>query len=710
MITEKVNIFRSSNPIQQYWTGGWAGTGEPGEAHSAPGFRLGLATVPSRNRGNRSCPRFVPTNTKEMTTSHAKTGVPTEPNPESLGAQRVKRRALPGILTAILGIIVLSACRNTSSPYHHKPDGTPANNGGASAPLEIEVGPRPELAEGWKPGRIKIQGINNGRAQYLAEGAAWKEAQVRQVFFEGARLRTGPGTTMDLFLWANGPFLRLAPDTDVAFEKLRHQVGADADVVETSIRLHRGRVGGSVRKLVPGSTYQLRTAEHTYRFRSGGLYDLRESGRITCRRGEIQISGPGVDVSIRGGEQFDPITRSVHHVDGTGARIPVAVSPPPSDPQPLIEANSTFALESYAKLRSRPGNLAISPFSISSAAAMTLAGAGGVTAKQLAQAFHFSNVQTNLHELFGWLNTVVASLQRDETMDMEISNSLSATGSHRFQNSFQRLATRNYQAALKTSEIEDGGDAVGQRRTQRPNRSTQPERTNTHAVENGTASSAMTLANRVNFRGKWQRPFQKTETKPASFHTTRNRKVTVPFMNQEAMFHYADVDQLQLLIMPFLGGGVEMVVLLPRRWDGISDLERSLSLTNLARWCGKSTETPVSLSMPKFEFEGQMELIEALRTMGILDAFDPGRADFSRMVEHPEGLFLGTVEHTVRVRVDEEGAEAMALTQFVTVSGVAEPEKVRLPVFRADHPFLFIIRETSTGTILFLGRVSNPGC
>jgi serine protease inhibitor len=172
-------------------------------------------------------------------------------------------------------------------------------------------------------------------------------------------------------------------------------------------------------------------------------------------------------------------------------------------------------------------------------------------------------------------------------------------------------------------------------------------------------------------------------------------------MHQVARFPLAALDNLDILELPYQGDRLAMVVLLPKKRDGLTALEKSLSRENLDRWLGLLGPQPVRLSLPRFKLERRFELSRTLQAMGMIDAFAAGKADFSGMTGNRE-LFISLVIHQAEVEVNEEGTEASAATAVVHKRG-APPT-----AFVADHPFLFLIRDRQSGSILFMGRVVNP--
>jgi serpin B len=188
----------------------------------------------------------------------------------------------------------------------------------------------------------------------------------------------------------------------------------------------------------------------------------------------------------------------------------------------------------------------------------------------------------------------------------------------------------------------------------------------------------------------------------APFQVSADEKVTVPLMEQTARFPYVDADTFQALELPYAGNDLSMVVLLPKKADGLAALEQRLTEANVRDWLAKLRPDEVRVALPRFKVESGFELAETLKAMGMRQAFT-GAADFSGM-DGRGGLFISAVIHKAYADVNEEGTEAAAATAVLLTRAA-----VRLgPVFRADHPFVFLIRDTRSGSVLFLGRVVNP--
>jgi serpin B len=387
------------------------------------------------------------------------------------------------------------------------------------------------------------------------------------------------------------------------------------------------------------------------------------------------------------------------------AIISQALASERTEMNPLVEANTAFALQLYGKLRSTEGNLALSPYSISSALAMTYAGARGDTAQQMEQTLHFDQSKTGLHELFGRLDATLKAAQGSN--ELSIANSLWPRAAYPFREEFLNLLKRDYGATITPLNYEREAEPAQVTINQWVDDKTRHKIAELIGPGVLDALTRMVLVNAIYFKGTWATPFPESATQPDKFYAQPGATITVPFMHKRGQFRYAENDQLQMLALPYIGQKLEMVVLLPRRRDGIGPLESSLTPTSLAEWTSGMRNQQVDVALPKFKMSSGFSLAQALKAMGLNDAFDPERADFSGMDGRAHWLYLSAVLHKAYIEVNEKGTEAAAATAVVVrPSGVRIEERPR--EFQADHPFLFLIRDSTTGSILFMGRVVKP--
>jgi serine protease inhibitor len=370
----------------------------------------------------------------------------------------------------------------------------------------------------------------------------------------------------------------------------------------------------------------------------------------------------------------------------------------------LVQGNTAFALDLYGSLIEGHENLFLSPFSISTALAMTYAGARGETAAQMARALHFPRDGESLHAAFARLRARVDRVQAEGDVALAVANALWPQAGYPFLEPFLELALTYYGVTIQPL---DYGDAAGAR--QRINAWVE-EQTQSRIVElipPGVldALTRLVLVNAIYFKGSWASQFEPERTAEAPFWIGPQEAVTAPLMAQKGKFRYGEQEGLQVLELPYVGEALSMLVLLPRERDGLPDLERRLSPETLARWAERLVRREVAVWLPKFTLTSEYVLNRALVALGMEGPFLADKADFSGMDGRPQWLYIAAVFHKAFVEVNEEGTEAAAATAVVMK---ARSLPLPPPTFRADHPFLFLIRENETGSILFLGRVTDP--
>jgi serpin B len=373
----------------------------------------------------------------------------------------------------------------------------------------------------------------------------------------------------------------------------------------------------------------------------------------------------------------------------------------------VVEANNQFAFEYYSHLKNREtGNIFFSPFSISSALVMTYEGAREQTAKEMQSVLHFpadDNLRrTEYLKIFNELN------KKDKKYELNIANALWAQKDYQFLSDY--IDTVEKYHGGKTNNLDFVKDPEGSRVTINDWVEKQTKDKIKDLIPQGVINdmTRLVLTNAIYFKGEWVKQFDKENTTDEDFRINENDSVKVPMMqrtDEEAEFNYAENKDLQILEMPYSGEDLSMLILLPKN-DDLAKVENSLSTENLAQWKKDLKKQRVEVFVPKFKFETKYLMTEDLKAMGMPTAFGLG-ADFSGM-DGKKDLFISEVIHQAFVEVNEEGTEAAAATGVVMMLGALPGEETKIPVFRADHPFIFLIQEKNSGNILFIGRVVNP--
>jgi serpin B len=368
-----------------------------------------------------------------------------------------------------------------------------------------------------------------------------------------------------------------------------------------------------------------------------------------------------------------------------------------------IEGNTAFAFELYQQLRMQDGNLFFSPTSISTALAMTYAGARGNTEAQMAQALHFNLGQEAPHATFAALQDRLNVIQASGDVQLSMANALWPHLNYPFLESFLALARVYYGVSLTTLDYGDPEAARGQINAW-AEAQTQGKIKDLIPLDTLDVLTRLVLTNAIYFKGNWASQFDPARTEDAPFTVQPGEQVAVPMMAQHLECGHTETEDAQIVELPYVGRALSMVILLPKQVDGLAALEARLTPAALAQWTTRLWETEVQVFLPRFKVEAAFRLDDALRALGMTDAFDDVRANFAGM-DGIAKLVISAVLHKAFVEVNEEGTEAAAATAVV-MAFKGPPQAP--PVFRADHPFLFLIRENTTGSILFLGRVVDP--
>lgn len=367
--------------------------------------------------------------------------------------------------------------------------------------------------------------------------------------------------------------------------------------------------------------------------------------------------------------------------------------------------NAVFALDLYAKLRGQSGNVFFSPHSISAALAMTYAGARGETAAQMRKALRFEMEDTDLFAAFAELDKRLADAQKDGKVVLRTANSLWPQQKYPLSKDYLALLEKNFGAVA--TPLDYVGATEKARQTINGWVEAKTEKKIVDLVPQGVLSelTRLVLVNAIYFKADWAKKFEQAATRDGAFHVASDKEVTVPMMNGEMEAGYSEADQVQILWLPYASQGLGLSILLPKDKDGLAALEGALTADKLREWTQPLPKLrKVRIGLPRFKSTHQFRLDETLKSMGMVDAFDEKKADFSGM-DGRNWLYVGAVLHKAFVDVNEEGSEAAAAT---AVAMTLKSAPMRLPVFRADHPFVYMIRDNASGAILFMGRMANP--
>jgi serpin B len=411
-------------------------------------------------------------------------------------------------------------------------------------------------------------------------------------------------------------------------------------------------------------------------------------GALACGNGDRP---PATDPSATDPSSTDPSSTRAPAARGGGG---------PALSEDLAAAQNALAVDLYQELRTRDGNLALSPTSISLALAMTMAGARGETAEAMARTLHLEGVE-DPHAAYAARLAAINDTSRT-AYELRTANRLFGERTVGFRSEYVQLTADRYGAPLEPLDFTNDADGSrGQinswveRETNARIRGLLPP----GSISNGTR---LVLTNAIYFHGRWRTEFEREQTRSRGFRLADGGVVEVPTMHQHASLRYGTNETMSLLELPYVGDELSMVLILPNAADGFPALEQALDAQQLAEWIGAMHEREVDVALPRFTIDppASIELSSVLSNLGMGVAFGSG-ADFSGMSETP--LNISEVFHKPFVQVNEQGTEAAAATAVPMVESASLN-----PSFEALHPFLFVIRDRRDGSILFLGRVADP--
>jgi serpin B len=393
---------------------------------------------------------------------------------------------------------------------------------------------------------------------------------------------------------------------------------------------------------------------------------------------------------------------------------PLAAQPKPataatkdSDQAEAVKGSNAFTVDLYAQLRAQPGNLFYSPESISAAFAMAYAGARGQTATEMQKVLHFTLPAERLHPAMGALLTQMNG--QHNGYELHVADALWAEQDASFLPAYLTLVQTDYGAGFRPVDFKSSPEAVRATINQWIEQQTNNKIQNLLGPGTVTSATRLLLTNAIYFKGAWRDQFDKNYTEDEEFHLSAKQSIKTPMMNRNGGYRYYDGGTFQELEMPYKGEELAMIILLPKEIGGLPALEKSFTSSAVSTWLNKlAPVSKVILSLPRFTMTQQFELSGTLSKMGMPQAFS-GSADFSGMTGKPNFMISAAI-HKAFIDVNEQGTEAAAATAITMVAtAIRRPDNEPPPIiFDADHPFLFLLRDTSSGSILFLGRVTDP--
>ena len=378
-----------------------------------------------------------------------------------------------------------------------------------------------------------------------------------------------------------------------------------------------------------------------------------------------------------------------------------------NNPRQIIDGNNRFAFNLYHQVQGGNigNNLFYSPFSISTALAMVYDGSRNETAQQISQTMNFlqgEKFHSDYKQLLNELNEGTES-----KIKLNIANGLWVQKNFKFLDSYFDIVKSNYNSELKNVDFTD---PIKSEITRKEINAWVEKKTNDKIKDilsqgDLTSMTRLVLVNAIYFYGDWANPFEKQETMPKDFSLMDGTQINVPFMNQQGRFNCYEDSKIQAIEISYKDNRASMVIFLPNKKNGIMEFEKSFDYKYYQDIIAALQSQEVRLSLPKFQTTYKSNLGTTLSRMGMPLAFS-ANADFSGMTGKQD-LCISEVIHQAFINVDEKGTEAAAATAVIMkATAIRMPNEPK--IFNADHPFIFLIKDNTTGSILFMGKIMNP--
>jgi serpin B len=386
-----------------------------------------------------------------------------------------------------------------------------------------------------------------------------------------------------------------------------------------------------------------------------------------------------------------------------------------NDIKEAVAGNSDFAFALYGKLKDDPnatkpkgkpnGNLFFSPYSISTALAMTYAGASGNTEKQMAETLHFTLTVKRLYPALGALQKQLIQENKSRGYRLLMANALWLQKGEPLMKEFLDVTKDYYGAGISQLDFINETENSRKKINNWVEEKTEDKIKDLIPPNGVDPNTKLVLTNAIYFKGDWKTKFRWWRTRRMDFNVSAKDKIKIRLMHLKEIFRYYEDEKMQVLELPYKSDELSMLVLLPKEIESIKEVEDTLTTEGLNALLSKMWNAKVDVYFPRFKMTwGTFVLNNTLAALGMPDAFDPEKADFSGM-NGKKNLWIDNVFHKAWIEVNEKGTEAAAATAV----GMYRKGAAGLSaVFRVDHPFIFIIKDNRTGSILFMGRVMNP--
>jgi len=371
----------------------------------------------------------------------------------------------------------------------------------------------------------------------------------------------------------------------------------------------------------------------------------------------------------------------------------------------LTNVNNDFAFNLYRSLESKEGNIFLSPYSISVAMSMAYVGARSVTRDQMSKVLGLP-LTTEFAQSFSSLQERLKAVAGKNDIELLIANALWTEASYKLSDNFLDVMKKHYASMIYPADFKDNYEKERLKINEWVEIQTKDRIKDLIPAGVLNELTRLVLTNAIYFKGVWQTQFAKSATQEKDFFMSSDMSKGIPMMNHTGSFNYFEDDNIQMVELPYKGNDLSMIVLLPQEKNGIKGLEQRINRENWLNNFERMRNQKIKVILPKFSATEQFKLKDTLVNMGMPEAFTM-KADFSG-IDGTKDLYIAEVVHKAFIDVNEEGSEAAAATAVVMQTKSMASNYVPIPVFMADHPFIFMIVHNQTKSILFMGRFAKP--
>jgi serpin B len=374
----------------------------------------------------------------------------------------------------------------------------------------------------------------------------------------------------------------------------------------------------------------------------------------------------------------------------------------------LVQGNSDFAMTLHKQLAAKGGNAFFSPYSISNALAMTYAGAKNETADQMKTTLRFNLADNRLHPAFGKLSGLMEGNGK-RPFQLTIANRLWGERTLNFFPEFLAINKDSYGAGMEQVDFKGNPEEARKMINDWVEKKTNQKIKDLIPPKGVSPITRLVLTNAIFFKASWHVPFDEKKTKDETFYLADGTEIKTPLMHSKANLRFADHGDFTICELPYEKHEASMLVILPKKKDGLGEVEKKLTPAALAEWMKPLAGHDVDLKFPKFKMTSSFSLGDHLKEMGMVLPFDKVNADFKGMASNPDGNhYIFAVLHKAFLGVDEKSTEAAAATAVIVNKFKSKPKLPPEATFHVDRPFMLLIRDHATGSILFMGRVVDP--